>query len=422
MICRAEQGERQDFAEKEENICAISLFHKLFKIKSPEPLDNGASELYSIVSTQEKGVLTEGDDPMELTDRKKKVLQTVVDLYIRTAEPVGSKAIASMPDMNYSSATIRNELADLTTMGLLEQPHTSAGRIPSPAGYRLYVDELMQGYKLSVDETKDLNKAMEMKMQEFDKVLDKVAKLVSQATDLPAYTVAARRGGATVKRFEILMAEAGQFILVVMTSADVVKNKLIKLPLNVTETDLKLLSAVLNASMTGIPAEEFTAELLDRVIQNAGAAASLVPVIVDFTQQVLKSHQDAEVALRGQVRLLHQPEYHDVEKAQEVLSTLDEDAISNLPAIMGGEKTQIIVGPENVAQELRDTSVVVTKFDIGEGMQGLIGVVGPTRMDYAKVTARLSYFAENLSQMFSKPGQGPKQLPHGTDEEPTQEA
>ena len=104
---------------------------------------------------------------MELTERKKKVLQTVVDLYIRTAEPVGSKAIAAMPGMNYSSATIRNELADLTTMGLLEQPHTSAGRVPSPAGYRLYVDELMQGYKLSVDETKDLKNAMELKMQEF---------------------------------------------------------------------------------------------------------------------------------------------------------------------------------------------------------------------------------------------------------------
>ena len=140
-------------------------------------------------------------------------------------------------------------------------------------------------------------------------------------------------------------------------------------------------------------------------------------MIVDFTTQVLRSQQDAEVALRGQVRLLHQPEYRDVEKAQEVLSTLDEETISNLPAVMGGEKTQILVGPENVAQELKDTSVVMTKFDIGEGMQGLIGVVGPTRMDYAKVTARLSYFAENLSKMFSKPER--KQL--GSGETTTQE-
>ena len=143
---------------------------------------------------------------MELTERKKKVLRSVVDLYIRTAEPVGSKAITSLPDMKYSSATIRNEMADLTTMGYLEQPHTSAGRIPSAAGYRLYVDELMQDYRLSIDETKSINTAIEEKMQRVDKLVEKVAKLVSQATDLPAISMASRSGDATVKRFELIGA------------------------------------------------------------------------------------------------------------------------------------------------------------------------------------------------------------------------
>ena len=119
---------------------------------------------------------------MELTERKKKVLRSVVDLYIRTAEPVGSKAITELPDMKYSSATIRNEMADLTSMGLLEQPHTSAGRIPSAAGYRLYVDELMADYRLTMDETQSINVAIEEKMQRVDKLMEKVAKLVSQAT------------------------------------------------------------------------------------------------------------------------------------------------------------------------------------------------------------------------------------------------
>ena len=127
---------------------------------------------------------------MELTERKKKVLRSVVDHYIRTAEPVGSKAITELPDMNFSSATIRSEMADLTAMGYLEQPHTSAGRIPSPAGYRLYVDELMQDYRLSVDETKSINNAIEEKVQRVDKLVEKVAKLVSQATDLPAISAA----------------------------------------------------------------------------------------------------------------------------------------------------------------------------------------------------------------------------------------
>ena len=317
---------------------------------------------------------------MELTERKKKVLRSVVDLYIRTAEPVGSKALTELPDMKYSSATIRNEMAELTAMGYLEQPHTSAGRIPSPAGYRLYVDELMADYRLSMDETSSINNAIEEKMQHVDKMMEKVAKLVSQATDLPA------------------------------------------IPVNVTEGDLKILGAVLNATLTGLMAEAFTPELLQRVMNAAGAASSLVPIVMEFTTHTLSQQAGTNVAVAGQLRLLEQPEYQDVGKAQKVLTTLDEEALSNLPAVMqNAHGTQVLVGPENVAQELKDTSVVVTKFDIGDGMQGMIGVVGPTRMDYAKVTARLSYFAESLSKMFAKPEQ--PQLPQGQEpQSETQEA
>ena len=356
---------------------------------------------------------------MELTDRKKKVLRCVVDLYIRTAEPVGSKAITELPDMNYSSATIRNEMADLTAMGYLEQPHTSAGRVPSAAGYRLYVDELMLDYRLSMDETRSISSAIEEKMQRVDKMVEKVAKLVSQATDLPAISMASRQVGATVRRFDLILAGQGSFILVIMLSNDEVVNKLIKLPLNVEESDLKLLSALLNATMTELSVQEFDQSLLERVMRSAGAAASLVPVIMEFTVDTLNRQGSTNMAVAGQMRLLGQPEYRDVDKAQRVMSSLDEEALVNLPAIMQGTNgTQVLVGPENVAQELKDTSVVMTKFDIGDGMQGMIGVVGPTRMDYAKVTARLSYFAESLSKMFAKPEQ--PQLPEGN--KPQEEA
>ena len=341
---------------------------------------------------------------MELTERKKQILRAIVDSYIRTAEPVGSKTISQMPGMDFSPATIRNEMADLTSMGLLEQPHTSAGRVPSAAGYRLYVDELMQGYRLSMDETKTINQAMEVKMQEVDKMISQVGKLVSKMTDLPAYAVAARSSQRTVKRFDLILAEAGSFILVVMLSDNQVQNKLIRLPLDVSQEDLRLLSAVLNASLTELTADEITPELLAKVTRSAAGAASLVPVIVDYTVELLKKTH-SEVYMTGQAKLLGQPEYHDVEKAQEVLTSLDEDVISNLPATLSSGTTQILVGPENVAKELKDSSVVITKFDIGDGMQGMIGVVGPTRMDYAKITARLSYFAENLGRMFAKPQQ-----------------
>ncbi len=369
------------------------------------------------------GESEKGGEIMELSDRKKKVLRTVVDLYIRTAEPVGSKAIAAMPDMDYSSATIRNELAELTSMGYLEQPHTSAGRVPSPAGYRLYVDELMQNYRISLDEAQSLNKNMGLKVQELDKLLGQVGKMVSQATDLPAYTVAKRQGGATVKRFELLSAEAHSFILVVMLSNEVVKNKLIKLPVTVSEADLKVLSAVLNATLTGLGPEAITPELLTRITANAGAAGSLVPIIVDFVTELLHQQTGSEVFLTGQMKLLGQPEYQDVSKAKELLSTLDEDMIAELPALADAQQgVQILVGPENVAKELKGTSVVMTKFDIGDGMEGMIGVVGPTRMDYAKVTARLSYFAESLGRMFGKveePRQG--QLPAGDPQKTNEE-
>lgn len=355
---------------------------------------------------------------MELTERKKKVLRSVVDLYIRTAEPVGSKAITELPDMNYSSATIRNEMADLTTMGYLEQPHTSAGRVPSAAGYRMYVDELMMDYRLSVDETKSINNAIEEKMNQVDKLVERVAKLVSQATNLPAISAAARQGNATVLQYNLIRSGTGSFILVLTLPGDQVVNKLIKLPVAIADSDLSLLSALLNTAMTEITAEEFTAEKMDKVMRSAGAAASLVPVIVDFTVETLKKQSSTNMAIAGQARLLGLPEYRDVDKAQRVLSSIDEDALSNLPAVMeGANGTKVIVGPENIADELKDTSVVVTKFDIGDGMQGMIGVVGPTRMDYAKVTARLSYFAESLSKMFSKPPS--PQLPGSLEQDKT---
>ena len=355
---------------------------------------------------------------MELTERKKKVLRSVVDLYIRTAEPVGSKAITELPDMNYSSATIRNEMADLTTMGYLEQPHTSAGRVPSAAGYRMYVDELMMDYRLSVDETKSINNAIEEKMNQVDKLVERVAKLVSQATNLPAISAAARQGNATVLQYNLLRSGTGSFILVLTLPGDQVVNKLIKLPVAIADSDLSLLSALLNTAMTELTAEEFTAEKMDKVMRSAGAAASLVPVIVDFTVETLKKQSSTDMAIAGQARLLGLPEYRDVDKAQRVLSSIDEDALSNLPAVMeGANGTKVIVGPENIADELKDTSVVMTKFDIGDGMQGMIGVVGPTRMDYAKVTARLSYFAESLSKMFSKPPS--PQLPGSPEQDKT---
>jgi heat-inducible transcriptional repressor len=278
------------------------------------------------------------------------------------------------------------------------------------------VDELMQDYRLSLDETQSINEALEDKMQRVDRLMEVVAKLVSQATDLPAISAASRQEGVKVRRFDLILAGEGSFILVVMLSNDEVVNKLIKLPLSITESDLQLLSALLNATMTDLTREEFTQSLLEKVMRSAGKAANLVPVVMEFTADALQRQTGTNMVVTGQMRLLGQPEYRDVDKAQRIMTSLDEEALSNLPAVMqNANGTQVLVGPENVARELKDTSVVMTKFDIGDGMQGMIGMVGPTRMDYAKVTARLSYFAESLSRMFAKTEQA--QLTGETEEE-----
>ena len=339
---------------------------------------------------------------MELTDRQKKILRAVVDSYVATAEPVGSKAIAAMPDMNFSSATIRNEMAFLTEQGLLEQPHTSAGRIPSASGYRFYIDELMQGYRMSRDEAQNLTAVMEDRLQEFDKAIAQVGQLISGLTNLPAYAVTTKSRAVTIEHFELIQTAPHSFILVLLTSTEAVRNKLIKLPLNVDPQDLKSLTAVLNASLTDLTVDEITPQLMAKIQKNAGTAANLVSVIVDYTVSLLSEEQKNNVYVTGQTKLLGQPEYQDVGKANELITHLDAETISTLPVPEESNQVKFLVGPENVSQALKDTSVVMARYDLGDGMQGMLGVVGPTRMDYAQVAAKLTYFAEGLGKMFSK--------------------
>ena len=347
---------------------------------------------------------------VELSERRKRVLRTVVESYIATAEPIGSKAIAEQAGLTCSSATIRNELAALEKLGLLEQPHTSSGRIPTASGYRFYVNELMEQHKLSMQETQTINSQLHLKMQELDRVIDQAGRMVSQLTNYPAFAMTDRREKATITRFDLLMVDQNSFIIVVMTNLNVVKNKLVKLPVDVNEPQLQLLNTLLNTSFVGKTAEELNTELMRMAEKAAGSAYGLISLVVSFAMEVLEDAGRSSVHTAGANRILEHSEYQDVDKAHELLSYLDHDAeLAQLPGAMGDSDTKILIGPENVSDALKDTSVVMASYDIGEGMRGVIGVVGPTRMDYAKVTARLNYFAESLSKMFGK-GE-PEQLP-----------
>lgn len=347
---------------------------------------------------------------VELSERRKRILRTVVESYIATAEPIGSKAIAEQAGLTCSSATIRNELAALEKLGLLEQPHTSSGRIPTASGYRFYVNELMEQHKLSMQETQTINSQLHLKMQELDRVIDQAGRMVSQLTNYPAFAMTDRREKATITRFDLLMVDQNSFIIVVMTNLNVVKNKLVKLPVDVNEPQLQLLNTLLNTSFVGKTAEELNPELMRMAEKAAGSAYGLISLVVSFAMEVLEDAGRSSVHTAGANRILEHSEYQDVDKAHELLSYLDHDAeLAQLPGAMGDSDTKILIGPENVSDALKNTSVVMASYDIGEGMRGVIGVVGPTRMDYAKVTARLNYFAESLSKMFGK-GE-PEQLP-----------
>ena len=334
-----------------------------------------------------------------ISERKKKILAAVVDAYIQTAEPVGSKAIAESAGLGCSSATIRNELAELVSLGYLEQPHTSAGRVPTPMGYRLYVNELMERQKLSLEETEDINRRLNARLQELDDTISDVSRLASQLTDYPALALTSQNA-VTIRRFDIIYVDANTFILVVMLSNNSVKNKLVRLPISVDQSMIQRLSALFNASFTDVTEDQITPVLIRTTERAADDTMGLTSVIAAFALEVLGEAAAPSAFITGENRLLSQPEFRDPDKAHRLMSYLSGGG-HILPAddsFGGTDEVRVLIGPENVAEELKDSSVVIASYDAGDNTRGLIGVVGPTRMDYSTVAAKLSFLAAGLSR------------------------
>ena len=343
---------------------------------------------------------------MELTARKKQILKVVTERYIDSAEPVGSKFIAQAMGGSLSSATIRNELADLVELGYLEQPHTSAGRIPSPKGYRLYVNELMERRSLSDQEAAQINEALGGQMKELDSMIAQAGQMVSSIVSYPAYTMAAGKNSVAIRRYDLLPVDQDSFIAVVMTDDNRVKSQLLRSQLPVDSSQLPALANLLNTHFTGIPADEMGTKLMGLTGQLAPELFMLLSLTVEYATEVMDRSTQSQVFTTGQAQLFKQPEFQDLGRANELMSLLT-DQKNDLPVLDENTSMQILIGPENVNEALKDASVVVASYDIGDNMRGLIGVVGPTRMDYAAVAARLSYFAESLTKMFGKNNQLP---------------
>lgn len=351
-------------------------------------------------------------DELDLTERQKRILRAVVETYVQTAEPVGSKSILAHSDLNVSSATIRNELAELTALGLLEQPHTSAGRVPAPKGYRFYVNALMEEHRLSVQETERLNEAMHLKLRELDRVMDEAGRIVSRLTQYPAFALSAGKPRVTVKRFDVLLVERAAFIAVVMTDNDHLSNRLFRLPQELSREQLQMLASLLNGSFTGLTLEEFTPQLIRAAAQALGDEMGLVSMVVSFAMEVLEEQRGRMVKTAGLDSLLAHPEYQDLSRAQPLMRYLAQTENVGALTVPEGQTTSVLIGPENVHEALKDSSVVLATYDMGDNTKGVIGVVGPTRMDYATVLARLEYVAQSLSRLFER-----GQLPDSTEKE-----
>ena len=346
---------------------------------------------------------------MALSDRKKKILAALIDEYIKTAEPVGSKAIASASELGCSSATIRNELAELTSMGYLEQPHTSAGRIPTPMGYRIYVNELMEKQKLSLEESEEINHRLNDKVLRLESMMSDVGKLASQLTDYPTLALAAP-APATIKRFDLIYIDANTFIIVVMLGNNTVKNKLVHLPISVDAGMIRKLNTLFNANFTDLTEDRITPLLISSTERSADDSMGITAVIASFAIETLSSAHSVSAYVTGENRLLHQPEFRDPDKAHRLMNYLSEGGgllSGSTDELFSDGEVRVLIGPENVAEELRDSSVVIASYDMGDNTKGLIGVVGPTRMDYSAVAAKLSFLAAGLSKRFGGGGELP---------------
>ena len=356
---------------------------------------------------------------MELSERKRKILKLIVESYVASAEPVGSKAIAASEELNLSSATIRYEMAEMTAMGLLEQPHTSAGRIPSPQGYRIYVNELMNEHRLSLEETRRINDALKQKMNRFDELLADAGKLVSDMTSYPVYTAATPVGTHTIRRYDLIRVDGSTVIAVVMLDDETAVNRVMRFPEGIDEGLVRKLSTVFNASFTGIPPEQLDGALIRAAERSLGDESGAVAALAAFAVQAMTPAQANRPQLVGASSILSLPEYRDVDKAQKLMDYLsDESVIRDIPQAGEAEGgVRILIGPENVAEELKDSGVVLASYDMGNDMRGVIGVVGPTRMDYAKVAAYLRGVALGMQRAaLAGMSQPPPQLTAGTDE------
>lgn len=341
---------------------------------------------------------------MELDERKVKILQAIIRNYLETGEPVGSRTISKYTDLNLSSATIRNEMSDLEEMGYIIQPHTSAGRIPSDKGYRLYVDTMMED---KAQEISDMRAELEEKADKIDLLLQHVAKLLAVNTNYVTMVSKPQYKHKKIKFIQLSSMEADQLLAVIVTDGNVVTNRFINLegPLD-NETVLKL-NILLNTFLQGLDLTEINMALIQKLKAQAGEYSTVIGSILDIVAEVITSVDDMEIYTSGATNILKYPELSDTEKASELLYTFEEkkqltQLITDSMDDEANRGIQVYIGEETPVEAMKDCSLVTATYEIEEGVYGKIGIVGPKRMDYEKVVSTLQTLMVELDDIFKK--------------------
>ena len=345
---------------------------------------------------------------MELDGRKKTILTAIIQTYLETGEPVGSRTISKYTDLNLSSATIRNEMSDLEEMGYILQPHTSAGRIPSDKGYRLYVDELM---KQKEQEVADIKELMIEKTDRLEKVLKQVVKVLASNTNYATMITGPALHRNRVKFIQLSRVNEDQVLAVIVAEGNLVKNQMIDLDEPIDEEQILKLNLLLNTQLNGLTIGEINLNMIQRMKQQAGIHSEVISRVVDAVAEAIQvDEEDLPVYTSGATNIFKYPELADSSKASELISAF-EDKKELVEMFMGndseengepGTGIQVYIGNESPIQTMKDCSVVTASYDLGGGMKGTIGIIGPKRMDYENVMDNLKTLKTQLDTIFKK--------------------
>ena len=345
-----------------------------------------------------------------LSERKKQILKAIVDAYVAGGEPVGSKVL--MQQIACSSATIRNEMAELEEMGYLEQPHTSAGRVPSELGYRFYVDSLVEHYAMTAREIAQINQALKAKMSELDQILTTASSLASNLTNYTGFALKPRSRALSVSRFEAIYIAPGQFVLVMVANDASVKTRNVKLDVACDSASVAKLAATLNRYMTGRLADEITLPTMVAMEEAMAEDGALIGPVIKIIYETMNESDRGELKVTGVDRLLEYPEYSDAGQLKGLLGALEQksELMEMISSAAERDPHGVVIGSEASVKEMNN-STVVFKTIIKDGKPiGAIGVIGPLRMDYARVLSTLDGLSGNIADLL---GEGAAQLGDG---------